>query len=39
MVAPWRRPPQALTQNFALVVSIEALDETVPIYDTLRVQG
>jgi hypothetical protein len=39
MVAPWRRPPQALSQNFALVVSIEALDETVPIYDTLRVQG
>ena len=39
MVAPWRRPPEPLTQNFALVVSIEALDDDVPIYDTVRVQG
>jgi hypothetical protein len=38
MVAPWQRPPEPLSQNFALVVSIEALDESVPIYDTVRVQ-
>ncbi len=39
MVAPWRKPPDPLSQPFALVVSIEALDEQVPIYDTVRVQA
>jgi hypothetical protein len=39
MVAPWRKASEPLTQPFALVVSIEALDETVPIYDAVRVQG
>ena len=38
MVAPWRKPPEPLTQRFALVVSIEALDHKLPIYDTVRVQ-
>jgi len=38
MVAPWRRPPEPLTQRFALVVSVEALDERLPIYDSVRVQ-
>jgi hypothetical protein len=38
MVAPWRKPPEPLTQPFALVVSIEALEGDVPIYDTVRVQ-
>ena len=38
MVAPWRKPPDPLSQNFALVVSIESLDQAVPIYDTVRVQ-
>ena len=38
MVAPWRKPPEPLKQPFALVVSIEALDHKLPIYDTVRVQ-
>ena len=38
MVAPWRRPPEPLTQRFALVVSVEALDHQLPIYDAVRVQ-
>ncbi|MEM7347789.1 MAG: S8 family peptidase, partial [Chloroflexota bacterium] len=38
MVAPWRKPPNPLTQPFALVVSIEALDQAIPIYDNVRVQ-
>jgi subtilisin family serine protease len=39
MVAPWRRPPAPLTQPFALVVSIEALDPDLRIYDSVRVLG
>ena len=39
MVAPWRRPPEPLTQPFALVVSIEARDQKLPIYDSVRVQA
>ena len=37
MVAPWRKPPEPLTQRFALVVSVEALDRQLPIYDAVRV--
>lgn len=37
-VAPWRRPPEPLTQRYALVVSIETLDERVAIYDSVRVR-
>jgi hypothetical protein len=37
MVAPWRRPPEPLEQHFALVVSIEARQQQVPIYDAVRV--
>ncbi len=39
MVAPWRKPPEPLKQPFALVVSIEALDHKLPIYDSVRVQS
>lgn len=38
MVAPWRKPPESLTQRFALVVSVEALDHQLPLYDAVRVQ-
>jgi hypothetical protein len=38
MVAPWRKPPEPLTQNYALVVSIEARERQVPIYDAVRVE-
>ncbi len=38
MVAPWRKPPEPLKQHFALVVSVEALDQKLPIYDSVRVQ-
>lgn len=37
-VAPWRKPPEPLTQRYAVVVSIETLDETIPLYDSVRVQ-
>ncbi len=37
MVAPWRKPPEPLTQNFALVVSIETLEGDVALYDSVRV--
>jgi hypothetical protein len=37
-VAPWLKPPAALTQRFGLVVSIEAQDRQTPIYDVIRVQ-
>ncbi len=36
-VAPWRTPPEPLTQQFALVVSIESRNQTVPIYDEIRI--
>jgi hypothetical protein len=40
MVAPWYKPEtDSFRQPFALVVSIEALDQKAPIYDTVRVQG
>jgi hypothetical protein len=39
MVAPWRRPPEPLAQKFALVVSVEALDHQLPLYDAVRVQS
>lgn len=38
MVAPWRKPTEPLTQPFALVVSVEAVGEAVPIYDAVRVR-
>ena len=37
-VAPWRKPPESLTQRYALVVSIETLDESVDIYDAVRIK-
>lgn len=37
-VAPWRKPPEPLSQRYALVVSIETLDESVAIYDTVRLK-
>jgi hypothetical protein len=40
MVAPWYKPESdSFRQRFALVVSIEALDQKAPIYDTVRVQA
>ncbi|MCB0166986.1 MAG: S8 family peptidase, partial [Anaerolineae bacterium] len=36
-VAPWRRPPEPLSQRYALVVSIETLGDGVDIYDAVRV--
>jgi hypothetical protein len=37
-VAPWLKPPEPLAQRFALVVSVESLDQKIPIYDLVRVQ-
>ena len=34
----WRKPPESLTQRYALVVSIETLDESVDIYDAVRIK-
>ncbi len=38
-VAPWLKPPISISQRFALVVSIEALQRDVPIYDMVRVRN
>ncbi len=37
-VAPWRTPPHPLTQQFALVVSVESRNQAVPIYE-IRAQS
>lgn len=38
-VAPWLTPPRTVTQNFALVVSIETLNREYPIYDLVEIRN
>lgn len=38
-VAPWLTPPLAVTQHFALVVSIESLNREYPIYDLIEIRN
>lgn len=38
-VAPWLMAPQAVTQHFALVVSIESLNRECPIFDLVEIRN
>ena len=38
-VAPWLTPPASIMQHFALVVSIEALNNEIPIYDLVNIRN